>query len=461
LDGGETVRDLRDMRGVAYLMGRKESPADARGPWDGCVELPSFECVREDRVAFARMTRDFHEETNPLNARRLAQAHGDRTAVINPPALALSTDELDRIHELPYTRLPHPRYAGEGDSIPAWQTIRDSVQIMRGCFGGCTFCSITMHQGRAIQSRSQGSVLREIRRLAESPGFKGHVSDLGGPTANMYQMRCSRPEVEAVCRRPSCVHPKICKLLDTSHAPIVELMREGRKVPGVKKVHIASGIRMDLAAEEDEYLEELAAHHVGGHLKVAPEHASDAVLSVMKKPGTASFERFAERFEQASKRAGKEQYLVPYFIASHPGSGVDEMIELAVFLKQHGYRPRQVQDFIPAPMDVATCIYHTGLDPYSMKPVQTVKKLRDREVQRALLQFFAPENDHVVRRALEAAGRRDLIGEGEQCLIRSRPPRGAARPTERPRDTSGGAAQVGYRRTSREGGRRRRGRADR
>ncbi|MGH0033620.1 MAG: YgiQ family radical SAM protein [Myxococcota bacterium] len=458
---GETVRDLRDMRGVAYLLGRRESLADAPGPCAESVRLPSFESVRDDRLAFARMTRDFHAETNPGNARRLVQAHGDRTAVINPPGLALSTEELDRIHELPYTRLPHPRYADEGSAIPAWQTIKDSVQIMRGCFGGCTFCSITMHQGRAIQSRSRDSVLGEIRQLAASPGFKGHVSDIGGPTANMYQMRCTRPEVEAVCRRPSCVHPKICKLLDTSHAPIVELMRESRKIPGVKKVHIASGIRMDLAAGEDEYLDELAAHHVGGHLKVAPEHASDAVLDVMKKPGAASFERFAERFERASKRAGKQQYLVPYFIASHPGSGVEEMIELAVFLKQHGYRPRQVQDFIPAPMDVATCIYHTGLDPYSMKPVQTVKKLRDREVQRALLQFFAPENYATVRRALEQAGRRDLIGEGPDCLIGSRPPRGAPRDSEPGRMGAGGPSKAGYRRSAREGGLRKRGRSDR
>jgi uncharacterized radical SAM protein YgiQ len=459
LDAGESVRDLRDLRGVAYLMGRRESLADAPGPFEGQVTLPAFESVRDDKLAFARMTRAFHEETNPHNARRLAQAHGDRVAVLNPPALALETETLDRLHELPYTRLPHPRYAAEGEAIPAWQTIKDSVQIMRGCFGGCTFCSITMHQGRAIQSRSRDSVLREVRTLAAAPGFKGHVSDIGGPTANMYRMRCSRPEVEAVCRRPSCVHPKICKLLDTSHAPLVELMRETRKIPGVKKVHIASGIRMDLAADEDEYLDELAAHHVGGHLKVAPEHASPKVLAVMKKPDIASFERFAERFQAASKRAGKEQYLVPYFIASHPGSGVEEMIELAVFLKKHGYRPRQVQDFIPAPMDVATCIYHTGLDPYTMKPVDTVKKLRDREVQRALLQFFAPENDETVRRTLERAGRRDLIGEGEHCLVPSRPRRKASRPSDRG-GSDGGASAPGYRRSAREGGRRKHGRRD-
>jgi uncharacterized radical SAM protein YgiQ len=452
LDRGETVRDLRDLRGAAYLMGRSESAPDDATP------LPSFEVVTGDRVAFARMTRRFHEETNPLNARRMFQPHGDRTVVLNPPALALDTPTLDALHELPYTREPHPRYAGEGDAIPAWQTIRDSVQIMRGCFGGCTFCSITMHQGRAIQSRSHESVIREVEGLAKRPGFKGHVSDLGGPTANMYRMQCGKPEVEAICRRPSCVHPKVCRLLETSHSPLVELMRDSREIAGVKKVHVASGIRMDLAAGEDEYLEDLAAHHVGGHLKVAPEHVSERVLRTMKKPPTDTFDRFAEGFDAASKRAGKEQYLVPYFIASHPGSGVDEMIELAVFLKQRGYRPRQVQDFIPAPMDVATCIYHTGLDPYTMKPVETVTRLRDREVQRALLQFFAPENYFTVRKALERAGREDLIGEGDDCLIPSRPPRDALVAKREQGDSRGksAAGSPGYRRPARERGRRKR-----
>ena len=460
LDAGETIRDLRDLRGVAYLLGRNEELADHafEGASDGrTLELPSFETIREDRVAFARMTRVFHEETNPLNARRLVQAHGDRRVVLNPPGLPLSTEVLDALHELPYTRAPHSRHAGEGDAIPAWQTIRDSVQIMRGCFGGCTFCSITMHQGRAIQSRSHESVLREVEEIARRPGFSGHLSDLGGPTANMYAMRCGSPAAEAVCRRPSCVHPKICRLLVTAHGPVLDLMRAARAVPGVDKVHVASGIRMDLAAGEDAYLDDLATHHVGGHLKVAPEHASEGVLRAMKKPDTGSFDRFAEGFERASKRAGKEQYLVPYFIASHPGCGVDEMIELAVFLKQRGYRPRQVQDFIPAPMDVATCMHHTGLDPYTMKPVKTVRRLRDREVQRALLQFFAPENYFAVRRALEDAGREDLIGSGPDCLIPAHPPREAreARQRRAQREARGVEGAPGYRRPAREQGRER------
>jgi len=416
LAGGEPVTALRDMRGVAYLLGARE-PLPA---WPGeTLALPSLEEVTRDLHAFARMTRAFHHETNPFNARRLTQAHGDRTLVLNPPCLPVGEAEMDAIYDLPYTRRPHPRYA---EPIPAHTMIKDSVQIMRGCFGGCTFCSITMHEGRIIQSRSPRSVLAEVKKIATEPGFKGTISDLGGPTANMYRMRCTRPEVEAVCKRLSCIHPTICKLLGTSHAPTIELMRGARAVPGVKRVHIASGIRMDLANLDEAYVAELATHHVGGHLKVAPEHQSDRVLTLMKKPSHREFETFADKFRRASVRAGKEQYLVPYFIASHPGSRVEDMIELAVFLKQHGYRPRQVQDFIPAPMDIATCIYHTGIDPLTMEPVETVKKLRDRQTQRALMQFFEPRNWFVVHKALVDAGRRDLIGSDKRCLIPATPP---------------------------------------
>ena len=422
LDAGESARDLRDMRGVAYLLGGKEELPDHFSEMGETVALPSFEEVQSDGVAFATMTRLLHHETNPLNAKRLTQDHGGRALVINPPELALEEAELDAAYDQPFTRRPHPSYA---DTIPAWEMIRDSVTIMRGCFGGCTFCSITMHQGRAIQSRSKESILKEVEALAAQPDFKGNISDLGGPTANMYRMRCSKPEVEKVCRRLSCVHPTVCKLLDTDHAPTVELLREAREVDGVKRVHVASGIRMDLAANEDEYLEEMAAHHVSGHLKVAPEHVSEDVLNNMKKPPVDSFDEFAERFLAASARAGKEQYLVPYFIASHPGSGVEEMIDLAVFLKARGYKPLQVQDFIPAPMDVATCMHFTGLDPMTMKPVKTVQRLSDRKVQRALMQFFLPENWFTVRRALVEAGREDLIGSGRECLIPSNPPKEA------------------------------------
>ena len=428
LDRGESIRDLRRLRGVAYLLGKNEALAgdhsfDAAN--DGrSVDLPSHEEVSRDPVAFARATRLLHRETNPLNARRLIQEHGNRRVVINPPPHGLSEAEMDAVHGLLYTRRPHPGYRSVGE-IPAWRTIADSVQIMRGCFGGCTFCSITLHQGRAIQSRSKESVLAEVRGLAERPDFKGHISDLGGPTANMYRMRCSQPETEAKCRRLSCVSPKVCKLLDTSHAPLVELMRESRNVKGVKKVHIASGIRMDLARNETEYLDDLVTHHVGGHLKVAPEHVSDRVLAHMKKPAQSTFEEFTDRFRAASERAGKDQFLVPYFIASHPGSGLAEMIELALFLKKHGHRPLQVQDFIPAPMDIATCMYHAGIDPETMQPVEVATRSSERALQRALLQFFLPENYFEVKKALKRAGREDLIGDGPECLISVNPSREA------------------------------------
>ena len=436
LSKGESIRDLRDMRGVAYLLGKNESLEDHQWHDAACdnqtLELPSHEDVLRDDELFARATRMLHRETNPLNARRMVQANGDRRVVINPPPLALDEKRMDAIYGLPYVRKSHPRYESEGP-IPAWQTIADSVQIMRGCFGGCTFCSITLHQGRAIQSRSRESVVKEIRALAAKPDFKGHISDLGGPTANMYRMRCSKPEVEARCRRLSCVSPKVCKLLDTDHAPLVDLMRRSREIKGVKKVHIASGIRMDLARNEPKYLDDLVKHHVGGHLKVAPEHVSERVLSLMKKPPQHTFEEFADRFKSASKKAGKDQYLVPYFIASHPGSEITEAVELALFLKRNGYRPLQVQDFIPAPMDIATCMYHTGIDPESMKRVSVVKKDKSRGLQRALLQYFKPENYDSVKRALLEVGREDLIGDGPDCLIPSRRPRGA----------SGGAARRG------------------
>ena len=340
LAAGESVRDLRDMRGVAFALGASESP-----PPDVRV-LPSFEQVVSDKVAFSDATRIIHHETNPYNARRLMQRHGRETVVVNPPPLPISQQSMDRIYDLPYTRRPHPSYR---EPIPAFEMIKDSVTIMRGCFGGCTFCSITAHQGRVIQSRSQQSVLHEIEQMAATPQFKGVVSDMGGPTANMYEMSCLRPEVEAICRRQSCVHPKICKLLGTSHGPLVELMRKSREVTGVKKVLVASGIRMDLARRSPEYMRELTRHHVGGHLKVAPEHTDPETLDRMRKPCNDDFEEFADAFQKASRQAGKQQHLVPYFIASHPGSDLDAMIHLAVFLKQNGYRPDQVQDFIPAP----------------------------------------------------------------------------------------------------------------
>jgi len=424
LAAGESVRDLRGLRGVAYRLGASQPPPlepDAEGV--AAITLPSFGEASTDKLAFAEMTKIAHNETNPYNARRLVQYHDRECVVINPPALPLGEREMDHAYGLPFTRRPHPAY---GDArIPAFEVVKDSVQIMRGCFGGCTFCSITAHEGRIIQSRSAESVLGELRRMAAEPDFKGVVSDIGGPTANMYQMRCSRPEVEARCRRLSCVHPTICKLLGTDHGPLVELMRAARETPGVRKVLVASGIRMDLARRSPEYMQELAEHHVGGYLKVAPEHTDPNVLALMKKPSADDFQEFDREFKKASKSAGKKQYLIPYFIASHPGSSLDSMIDLALFLKRNGYRPDQVQDFIPSPFDIAACMYHTGLDPFTKKPVHVARNLGDRRLQRALMQFFKPENYFEVRKALEQAGRQDLIGSGCDALIPDRPPKAA------------------------------------
>jgi uncharacterized radical SAM protein YgiQ len=477
LNGGAAVRDLRDIRGVCYRLGAKETrtlrepetekarenqvivPREAeregetrrRGDEEqtnssfivhrssfasnsssivhpssfnaDTIVIPDYETVARDPLAFCEMTKIAHHETNPYNARRLIQYHGAEAVVVNPPAFPLSQAEMDRVYGLPYTRKPHPRYGDQ--KIPAFEVIKDSVQIMRGCFGGCTFCSITAHEGRIIQSRSQESVLAEVRKMTADPDFHGVISDIGGPTANMYQMQCTRPEVEAKCRRLSCVHPTICKLLGTDHGPLVELMRAARQEPGIRKVLVASGIRMDLARRDPVYMRELAEHHVGGYLKVAPEHTDPAVLDLMKKPAKQEFLEFDRQFKKASNRAGKQQYLIPYFIASHPGSDLGAMIDLALFLKRNGYKPDQVQDFIPSPFDIAACMYHTGLDPFTRKPVHVAKHLRDRKLQRALLQFFKPENYFEVRRALEQAGRQDLIGNGCDCLIPAQPPKEA------------------------------------
>jgi uncharacterized radical SAM protein YgiQ len=429
LAAGQTVRDLRDMRGVAYALGASESEpgqtllrsvAKHQQP---AILLPSYEEVKADKLAFVEATRLIHINTNPLNAQTLVQFHERQAVVVNPPTLPLSQAEMDRIYDLPYTRRPHPSYT---EPIPAYEMIKDSVTLMRGCFGGCTFCSITAHQGRIIQSRSQESVLKEVRKMAADPEFSGVISDLGGPTANMYEMRCTRPDVEAKCKRLSCVHPTICKLLGTDHGPLVQLMRRARHEPGIRKVLVASGVRMDLAQLSPEYMRELTAHHVGGHLKVAPEHTDPTVLGLMKKPVNNNFEGFAKEFDKASRAAGKpKQYIVPYFIASHPGSDLHAMIDLAVFLKRNGYRPDQVQDFIPAPFDVATCMYYTGIDPFTKQEVYVARHLRDRKLQRALMQFFKPENYFTVREALIQAGRQDLIGSGCDCLLPANPPKEA------------------------------------
>lgn len=438
LNEGEPINQIRDIRGTAYRLGASETP-----PQDDTIQLPSFEEVSSDKHNFARMTRIAHHETNPFNAKRLVQYHGREAVVVNPPQLPMEEAEMDRVYDLPYTRRPHPSYGDQ--PIPALQVVRHSIQIMRGCFGGCTFCSITAHEGRVIQSRSERSILEEIRRLSEDPTFTGVISDVGGPTANMYRMNCSRPEIRAKCKRLSCVHPSICKLLDTDHDPLIRLLRDSQKQPNVKKVFVASGVRTDLAQRSKAYLDQMVRHHVGGHLKVAPEHTDPGVLELMKKPTIEDYESFAAKFEQASCNAGKQQYLVPYFIAGHPGSDLHAMIDVALYLKRSGQRPEQVQDFIPGPFDIATCMYHTGIDPMSGREVYVAKGMRERRMQRALLQFFKPENDALVREALQKAGRTDLIGSGPECLIPTNPPRRSGKGPPKKKARKSGEMSPGYR----------------
>ena len=390
------------------------------------IRLPSAEAVMEDPVLYAHASRVFHKETNPYNALPLIQAHGDREVWLNPPPIPLETEELDWVFELPYQRLPHPSY---GDAaVPAMEMIQHSVNIMRGCFGGCTFCSITEHEGRIIQSRSEDSIIREVERIRDtSPAFTGVISDLGGPTANMWRLACKDKETEAACRKLSCVYPGICKNLNTDHSPLIDLYRRARQTKGVKKVLIASGLRYDLAVESPEYVKELVTHHVGGYLKIAPEHTESGPLSKMMKPGIGSYDRFAEMFERFSKESGKKQYLIPYFIAAHPGTTDEDMLALAVWLKQNHFRADQVQTFYPSPMATATAMYHTGFNPLQRvkrhsEKMGTVKRLSQRRLHKAFLRYHDPENWPLLRKALKKLGRRDLIGNGSKHLIPARQP---------------------------------------
>jgi len=390
------------------------------------IRLPDLDAVIADPVLYAHASRLLHVESNPGNARALVQRHGDRDVWLNPPPLPLSTPELDRLYELPYTRRPHPIY-GQA-KIPAYDMIRFSITIMRGCFGGCTFCSITEHEGRVIQNRSETSVLREIAEVRDNvPGFTGVISDIGGPTANMYRLACKSPTIEAACRLPSCVYPQICPNLGTDHAPLIDLYRRARAVPGVKKVLVASGVRYDLAATSPAYVRELASHHVGGYLKIAPEHTESGPLSKMLKPGIASFEKFKRLFNEASEKAGKKQYLIPYFIASHPGTTDRDMLALAQWLKRNHYRADQVQTFLPSPMATATAMYHTGRNPLHKlrrdgEIVPVAKGAKTRRLHKAFLRYHDPANWPLLRQALRQMGRADLIGNGPEKLIPLRQP---------------------------------------
>jgi uncharacterized radical SAM protein YgiQ len=385
------------------------------------VRLPSFEQVKADPVLYAHASRVLHLETNPGNARALVQRHGERDVWINPPPIPLTTKELDAVYELPYTRLPHPSYGKA--NIPAYEMIRFSIAIQRGCFGGCTFCSITEHEGRIIQSRSEDSVIREIETIRDSmSGFTGVISDLGGPTANMYRLACKSRDIEAACRKPSCVYLDVCHNLGTDHAPLIRLYRRARELPGIKKVLIGSGVRYDLAVHSPEYVKELVTHHVGGYLKIAPEHTEPGPLAKMMKPGIGTYDKFKELFDKYSKAAGKEQYLIPYFIAAHPGTTDGDMLNLALWLKKNGFRADQVQTFLPSPMATATAMYHTGRNPlrkvtYRSEEVFIPKGLRVRRLHKAFLRYHDPDNWPLLREALRRMGKANLIGNGRHQLV--------------------------------------------
>jgi uncharacterized radical SAM protein YgiQ len=385
------------------------------------IRMPSFDDVRDDPVLYAHASRILHLEANPGNARALVQRHGDVDVWLNPPPVPLTTKEMDAVYELPYARVPHPSY-GDG-KIPAYKMIRFSVTIQRGCFGGCTFCSITEHEGRIIQSRSEDSILKEVEQIRDTvPGFTGVISDLGGPTANMYRLACKSPEIERACRKPSCVYPGVCPNLNTDHAPLIRLYRKARTLPGIKKILIASGVRYDLAVESPEYVKELAQHHVGGYLKIAPEAIAEGPLSKMMKPGVGSYHRFKELFDRYSKEAGKEQYLIPYFIAAHPGTTDEDMLELALWLKQNGFRADQVQAFLPSPMATATAMWHSGKNPLhrvgrDTEEVVIPKGMKQRRLHKALLRYHDANNWPLIREALKRMGRSDLIGSGKHHLV--------------------------------------------
>jgi uncharacterized radical SAM protein YgiQ len=394
------------------------------------LRLPSFEQVTADPALYAHASRVLHLESNPGNARALVQRHGAQDVWINPPPVPLTTQEMDELYELPFQRIPHPRH--QSAKLPAYEMIKHSVTILRGCFGGCSFCSITEHEGRVIQSRSEGSILREIERIRDqTPGFTGTISDLGGPTANMYRLACKSREIEAACRKPSCVYPDICDHLGTDHAPLVALYRKARAIRGVKRVLIASGVRYDLAVRSPEWIRELAQHHTGGYLKIAPEHTEDGPLHHMMKPGIGTYDRFKELFDRYSEEAGKEQYLIPYFIAAHPGTTDEDMLNLALWLKRNNFRPDQVQAFLPSPMASATAMYHTGYNTLrsirARERVHTVKGLAQRRLHKAFLRYHDPDNWPVLREALRRMGRSDLIGGGKQQLVPSWQPAGTGR----------------------------------
>lgn len=431
----EKIADITNLRGTAFIKAKNrtknaesadnvESTEKNEAEATSIVQLPSFEQAKNDHTLYAIASRALHLETNPYNARPLIQAHGDREVWVNPPPIPLSTAELDGVYSLPYSRLPHPSYGNA--KIPAYEMIRFSVNIMRGCFGGCTFCSITAHEGRIIQSRSEQSILREIEEIRDrTPEFTGIISDLGGPTANMYRLQCRNVKAAAACRRLSCVYPDICRNMSTSHKELTTLYRAARQLPGIKKVLVASGVRYDLAIKDTEYVNELVSFHVGGYLKIAPEHIATSPLAKMMKPNIDIYYRFKELFDKYSLLANKEQYLIPYFIAAHPGTSDEDMLELALWLKKHNFRLEQVQNFLPTPATLATTMYHTGLNPLAEievaakknEKVLAPKGEKVRRLHKAFLRYHDPVNWPLLRATLKNMGRADLIGSGKRHLV--------------------------------------------
>lgn len=418
LSRGGTIEDCRDLPGVAWAPKGKEPIPEG----DGVIELPSMQECRDDPAAFARSTVWMYREANAFCGRVLVQRHGKRAVVVNAPAAPLDTPELDRVAALPYTGEAHPCYR---KPVKALQMMAGSVNVNRGCSGGCSFCALTIHQGKDVTSRSEESVLAEVKALTKDKRFNGIITDLGGPTANMFHMRCTSEAANKVCRRVSCLHPVRCKHYGTDHKPYLRLLRKVRQLPGIRRVYVNSGIRYDLASLDDEFVEELAKYHVQGQLSVAPEHASSQSLQYMKKPNAEYFSEFMERFEKATRDAGKKQFLVPYFQCAHPGTGGLQAIELAVYMKAHDLRPRQVQMFMPTPGTIATAMYVCGFDPYTKKSVYVAKDPKERSRQRALLFYWKDEEAPYVREALQFYGRSDLIGRGKHHLVRPGPAFGA------------------------------------
>jgi uncharacterized radical SAM protein YgiQ len=398
------------------------------------IRLPSYDAVSKDAILYAHASRILHTESNPGNARALVQRHGDVDVWINPPPIPLTMKEMDGVYDLPYRRVPHPSYGNA--KIPAYEMIRFSIAIQRGCFGGCTFCSITEHEGRIIQNRSENSIIKEIEAVRDTtPGFTGVISDLGGPTANMYRLACKSTKIESACRRPSCVYPGICPNLNTDHTPLIKLYQRARALPGIKKILIGSGVRYDLAVESPAYVKELAQHHVGGYLKIAPEAIGEGPLSKMMKPGVGSYHKFKELFDKFSKEAKKEQYLIPYFIAAHPGTTDQDMLELALWLKRNGFRADQVQAFLPSPMATATAMWHSHKNPLhkvsrTSEDVHIPKGMATRRLHKAFLRYHDANNWPMIREALKRMGRSDLIGAGKHQLIPAWQPQGTGNGAE-------------------------------